>query len=136
MFKAIVAVLCLAVALQECGALKCFVCNSAVDGSCADHFEEESPALRNHFLKPCEPKDGQTPYCKKVTMWLESETRVDRSCALKRRDTGEKACYQSRADDHVVQTCACDKDACNGAAPTAPSLLALPAIAAALLARA
>jgi len=149
MFKVIISALFLAVALQECGALKCFVCNSAVDGSCSDHFEEESPALRKHFLTDCldtvdEVTGENLPaYCKKVTMWLsepidglgnvESETRVDRNCANKRRDIGEKSCYQSRADDHVVQTCACDKDACNAAAPVAPSLLALPAIVAALL---
>jgi len=145
MFKVLFATFCLAIALQECasqapakGGLKCFVCNSAKDGSCSDNFEEDSPALRNHFLTDCDDlvdEKGVThkAYCKKVTMWLESETRVDRSCANHRRDTGEKACYQSRADDHVVQTCACDKDACNSAALPLPSLLALPALAAALL---
>jgi len=153
MFKLIVAALCLAVAFEECGALKCFVCNSERDGSCSDHFEEDSPALRQHFLVDCQDTvdelTGATlpAYCKKVTMWLsepidergnvESETRVDRACANKRRDTGEKSCYQSRADDHVVATCACDKDACNTGATVQLSLLAsLPALAAAVFARA
>lgn len=131
MFKLVTAVLCLAIIVHEGAALKCFVCNSRNDASCSDTFESSSSALRESFLEDCKPiVDPETqktiePFCKKTSMWLTemtnverrkttTEVRVDRGCGHKWRNvTGP--CYQTRADDHVVDTCHCNFDACNSA---------------------
>jgi len=156
MIKFLAAIVCLAVVFQECASLKCFKCNSKIDKSCSDGFESSSSALRESFLTQCDPKpDAETgeliqPYCKKVTMWLnqmtdpeqgtiETETRVDRNCGYGRRAPradGSKRCPQTRSDDHVVYTCACDEDGCNtGATVQSVSVLAvLPGLAAVAMA--
>jgi len=141
MIKFLAAIVCFAVVFQECAGLKCFKCNSKIDKSCSDDFVASSSALRESFLTQCDPQaDAETgemiqPYCKKVTMWLESETRVDRNCGYGRRAPradGSNRCPQTRSDDHVVYTCACDEDGCNtGATVQSVSVLAaLPALAA------
>jgi len=94
--------------------LKCFVCNSYVEGEteCSDDFDGEHYMIQEHFLKTCPVEEGKEVYCKKVKMWLQGETRVDRSCGYNKREYPEP-CYQSRSDDHIVDTCQCDEEGCN-----------------------
>jgi len=97
--------------------LNCFVCNSKIDPECADDFDKTNEALIANFGQECNAKEGGSVYCKKVKMWfdLNGETRIERSCGHSKREYKEP-CFQSRADDHVVDTCQCeDGDGyCNG----------------------
>jgi len=128
--KVLVALFCFAAVATTVSALECFVCNSAVDKSCADEFDAESTALRGAFLKNCSAKtteDGvelAPTYCEKVYMWLTGEYRVDRNCGYMKREV-EGPCYQTRADDHIVDTCQCDGDACNSGNALLPGLALL-----------
>jgi len=129
--KVLVALFCFAAVATTVSALECFVCNSAVDKSCADEFDAQSTALRGAFLKNCTARtmeDGlemAPTYCKKVYMWLTGEYRVDRDCGYRKRDV-EGSCFQTRADDHIVDTCQCDDDACNSGNALLPGLALLP----------
>jgi len=114
------------------GPLRCFQCNSYVDGACADDFDPTNKAIRENFFKPC---DGTATYCKKMKMWfnLNGETRIMRGCGVEKREYKE-SCYQSRADDHIVDTCQCDEEGCNsGPHSAAPALLAVVGAAAVAL---
>jgi len=124
--KVLVALSCFAAVIATASALDCFVCNSATDGSCADDFEATSEALKGSFLKTCPDKDEDgallpASYCKKVHMWLTGEYRVERDCGYRMREV-DGPCYQTRADDHIVDTCQCKEDACNGASAAVPTL--------------
>jgi len=133
--KTFVAVLVFASVLSTGLALKCFKCNSINDKMCDDGFDGESETLKNSFLKECElpaNMNSSTVYCKKVKMWFNNEVRVHRSCGLEKREYPEP-CFQSRADDHIVDTCQCDADNCNPATTFFPSLLAVVGAAVAAL---
>jgi len=96
-------------------ALDCFQCNSASDPLCADDFDSSSDIIKTNLLKPCNTTET---YCKKVKMWLTGETRIQRKCGTSKREDIDTHCYQTRADDHIVDTCACDHEGCNGASAT------------------
>jgi len=118
--------------------LKCFTCNSKIDPECADDFDKDNVALVKNFVGAdentvnCVAEAGGSVYCKKVKMWLNGETRVERGCGHNKREYKEP-CFQSRADDHVVDTCQCEEDFCNGtpylAAPGALSVVAAAMVA-------
>lgn len=97
--------------------LNCFVCNSKIDPECADDFDKENTALVANFGRQCNATDGGSVYCKKVKMWfdLNGETRIERGCGYSKREYKEP-CFQSRADDHIVDTCQCEdrEGYCNG----------------------
>jgi len=118
--------------------MKCFVCNSGNDTACADTFSQESQGLRELFFKECpeKPELGST-FCRKTKMWFDvtGESRVHRDCGYLRRV--EYDCYQTRADDHVVDICQCDEEGCNGApgGPTSAIATAVMSLVAALAAR-
>jgi len=101
---------------EQTGPLACFQCNSHQDPECGDDFDDQNLAIRKAFLRPC----TTGTFCKKVKMWfdLNGETRVMRGCGTNKRDY-PKACYQSRADDHIEDTCQCDGMECNASPPTA-----------------
>lgn len=112
-------------------ALECFVCNSHEDQACSDEFQVNSTALQNAFIKTCEEKDNQTPFCRKMRMdievvYQENEIRILRDCGYERKE--DRECYQKRSDDYIVDVCQCDEDLCNGT----PSLSLAPLLALAL----
>ncbi|XP_063591031.1 uncharacterized protein LOC134768255 [Penaeus indicus] len=125
MMKTVVALLAI---IGTAVALECFVCNSHEDQACADEFQVNSTALQNAFIKTCEEKDNQTPFCRKMRMdiYQENEIRILRDCGYERRE--DRECYQKRSDDYIVDVCQCDEDLCNGA----PSLSLAPLLALAL----
>jgi len=102
--------------LKDGDYLECFICNSNIDWECGDDFDEENLSIIHHFKKNCtfNSIEGPDLYCKKVKMWLRTETRVSRSCGHKMR-TYDEPCYQSRSDDHIIDTCQCEDHGCNSA---------------------
>ncbi|ROT85464.1 hypothetical protein C7M84_013680 [Penaeus vannamei] len=86
-------------------ALECFVCNSHEDQACSDEFQVNSTALQNAFIKTCEEKDNQTPFCRKMRMdiYQENEIRILRDCGYERKE--DRECYQKRSDDYIVDVC-------------------------------
>jgi len=122
-----------AAAPERTGPLKCFQCNSFVDPACADDFDAGNHAIQTNFAKDC---PSEATYCKKVKMWfnLNGETRIMRGCGVDKREY-KQPCYQSRADDHIVDTCQCDEAECNPAPLSAapPALVAILGAAALVL---
>jgi len=110
-----VAIIALFAVFGASSALKCYVCNSEADSACIDPFSADSPSLTNAFLTNCPAKPEGEAFCRKTKMWFEvnGEVRVHRDCAYMRREN--YTCYQQRAEDHVVDVCQCDEEACNSA---------------------
>jgi len=127
--KFIVLALLFASVFCLCSALDCFQCNQFDNKKCMDEFDKDSAELKTEFLKPC-PTHNLTgeaaTYCKKMKMWfdLTGDVRVDRTCGYNKREI-DGPCYQTRADDHIVDTCMCDGEGCNSASVPATSAAAL-----------
>ncbi|CAF1046393.1 unnamed protein product [Adineta ricciae] len=83
--------------------LKCYVCNSNEDPTCAD-----SDNL-GKFVKQCPQRED--PYCRKIVQRVDQETSIVRTCGSK---VGTKLCYKT-AGTHTASVCSCDEELCNTA---------------------
>jgi len=74
--------------------------------------------LTPHSLSPLHSSPPPNP---PLPPAVTGEYRVERDCGYRMREV-DGPCYQTRADDHIVDTCQCKEDACNGASAAVPTL--------------
>lgn len=112
-------------------AIKCYVCNTHTNESCAT-----LPAGRSDiYLKDCANQAGGEKFnmCRKLDMYLDmdfgekhpAENRIHRDCGWMEREEGKDQtndCYYKSGYNTRTWVCSCKDDGCNPA--TVPSVTA------------
>ncbi|XP_017098038.2 UPAR/Ly6 domain-containing protein crok [Drosophila bipectinata] len=110
---------CLAVLsnLLSVSAIRCHECNSHEDEDCASLVVNTPRAQRDdQFLKECNIKDGQVPFCRKTVIKFEvnDNQRIVRNCGWIPEKV-QNACFTADNEGYKQVVCTCNGDGCNGA---------------------
>ncbi|KAK4035612.1 uncharacterized protein LOC116929118 [Daphnia magna] len=111
-------IVCFAFFISTGDAIKCYVCNSAIDKTGCSPTQSLNP----NFLKDCSelPGGAKNTICRKIDQDAPNHTGVDSNIRVIREcgqdDPVTNTCYQKAGLGGRQYVCSCDHDGCNSGA--------------------